>query len=148
MSQSRYLSEKTKEIVRNRANYLCEYCHTSERWQYVKFTIDHVIPLAKGGNNSLENLALACFHCNRYKSNKIRSLDPASQVEISLFHPRLQGWNDNFIWSFDRLCIIGVTAVGKATTEALQFNRPRLLEIRKADLEIGRHPPEHDFIQS
>jgi 5-methylcytosine-specific restriction endonuclease McrA len=35
--------------IRQRANYLCEYCHASEQWQYVRFTVDHVIPLAQGG---------------------------------------------------------------------------------------------------
>jgi 5-methylcytosine-specific restriction endonuclease McrA len=37
----------TRQAVRQRAAELCEYCHTSERWQYVPFTIDHVIPLPK-----------------------------------------------------------------------------------------------------
>jgi len=27
---------------------------------------------------------------------------------------------------------------------ALEFNRGRVITIRKADLEIGRHPPEND----
>jgi hypothetical protein len=27
--------------VRSRANYLCEFCHANERWQYVRFNVDH-----------------------------------------------------------------------------------------------------------
>ncbi|MCP4168338.1 MAG: HNH endonuclease [Chloroflexi bacterium] len=48
---------------------MCEYCHTSEEWQYVRFTIDHIISLSQGGTDYSENLTLSCFHCNRHKSN-------------------------------------------------------------------------------
>lgn len=37
------IPEDIQKQVRQRANYLCEYCHASEKWQYVAFTIDHVI---------------------------------------------------------------------------------------------------------
>ena len=70
MSFRRQIPENTQNMIRQRANFLCEYCHASEKWQYVPFTIEHIIPLAKNGTDSLDNLALACFHCNR---KKIRS---------------------------------------------------------------------------
>jgi hypothetical protein len=35
--------------VRDRARALCEYCHTAEHWQYVPFTVDHIVPLAYDG---------------------------------------------------------------------------------------------------
>lgn len=34
-------------------------------------TIDHLIPLSKGGDNRLENLVLACQECNRLKADKL-----------------------------------------------------------------------------
>jgi hypothetical protein len=34
-------------------------------------TIDHIVPLTKGGDNSLENLQPMCWNCNRAKSNVI-----------------------------------------------------------------------------
>lgn len=34
------------------------------------YHIDHVVPVAKGGTNSLDNLVLACPTCNRNKSAK------------------------------------------------------------------------------
>jgi 5-methylcytosine-specific restriction endonuclease McrA len=46
---------------------LCEYCHASEAWQYVEFTMEHLVPIAAGGETALDNLALACFSCNRRK---------------------------------------------------------------------------------
>jgi 5-methylcytosine-specific restriction endonuclease McrA len=70
--------------VRQRANFLCEFCHASEQWQYVRFTVDHVIPLSLGGSDNLDNLALACFHCNRQKTNRSTVLEPDSGLEVPL----------------------------------------------------------------
>ncbi len=148
MSANRYINEATQEQVRQRAKSLCEYCHASEQWQYVSFTVDHVIPIAKNGANSIDNLALACFHCNRQKSDKIQALDNQSLSEVPLFNPRTDSWQEHFIWSTDTLSIIGLTATGRATVTALKFNRARIINIRAADREIVRHPPPDDPIQS
>ncbi|MHC5739730.1 HNH endonuclease [Nostoc sp.] len=148
MSANRYISESTQNQVRQRAKFLCEYCHASEQWQYVSFTVDHVIPLTKGGANSIDNLALACFHCNRQKSDKLKSFDEKSLSEVPLFNPRTDSWPEHFFWSTDTLLIIGLTPTGRATVVALAFNRPRIINIRAADREIGRHPPADDPIQS
>jgi hypothetical protein len=126
----------------------CQYCHASEQWQYVSFTVDHVIPIAKNGANSIDYLALACFHCNRQKSDKIQALDNQSLSEVPLFNPRTDSWQEHFIWSTDTLSIIGLTATGRATVAVLKFNRARIINIRAADREIGRHPPQNDPIQS
>ena len=147
MSANRYISESTQNQVRQRAKFLCEYCHASEQWQYVSFTVDHVIPLTKGGANSIDNLALACFHCNRQKSDKLKAFDEQSLSEVPLFNPRTYSWQEHFIWSTDTLLIIGLTPTGRATVVALAFNRARIINIRAADREIGRHPPPDDPIQ-
>lgn len=144
---SRYISEATQNQVRIRAKFLCEYCHASEQWQYVPFTVDHVIPLSKGGSNNIDNLALACFHCNRQKSNKVTAFDEKSKTEVYLFNPRLDGWEEHFIWSKDTLHIIGITPKGRATVLTLDLNRKRIIDIRAADKEIGRHPPDNDPIE-
>ncbi len=148
MSANRYISEATQNQVRQRAKFLCEYCHASEQWQYVSFTVDHVIPLTKGGANLIDNLALACFHCNRQKSDKLKAFDEQSLSEVPLFNPRTDNWQEHFIWSKDTLLIIGLTPTGRATVTELVFNRPRIINIRAADREIVRHPPPDDPIQS
>jgi hypothetical protein len=141
------IPETIQEQVRQRANYLCEYCHASEQYQYVRFTVEHVIPIAGGGTNHFDNLALACFHCNRRKSDNLVAIDPQSQSEVSLFNPRCDRWNNHFIWSTDELSIIGLTPIGQATVKALALNRERVINIRAADKEIGRHPPPTDLVQ-
>jgi HNH endonuclease len=141
------ISPQVQNEVRQRANYLCEYCHASERWQYVSFTVDHVKPRSLGGGNGLENLALACFHCNRRKTNRFSVVVIETGNEIPLFNPRKDDWSDHFVWSADGLLIMGRTLIGRAMVEALALNRERVLSIRAADKEIGRHPPQNDPIQ-
>lgn len=34
-------------------------------------TVDHFIPISKGGTNEIENLRLACKECNKNKGNKL-----------------------------------------------------------------------------
>lgn len=140
-------SEAIQILVRQPANFLCEYCHTNEYWQYVRFTIDHLTAISDGGKDDFENLALACFHCNRRKSNKQFAVDIETGQIPALFHPRLHLWSERFIWSADGLQIIPLTATGRATVELLELNRERVLRIRSADVSVHRHPPEGDPIQ-
>jgi HNH endonuclease len=111
LSARQRISERIRRHIRQRTNYLCEYCHAAEQWQYVRFTVDHVIPRAQGGAETLENLALACFHCNRRKADRLTAVDPASGEEVPLFNPRRDVWGEHFIWSADGLSIIGTTPV-------------------------------------
>lgn len=146
MPSRRKISASLRRQVRQRANSLCEYCHASEQWQYVRFTIDHVNPIAQGGTDTLDNLALARFHCNRRKADRVTARDSVSQKEIVLFNPRQHRWNDHFIWSVDGLFIVGLTPTGRATVAALALNRERVVTIREADRVAGRHPPLGDPI--
>jgi hypothetical protein len=144
VNQRRKITPAVRDLVRQRAGGKCEYCHALERWQYVPFTVDHVIPLAEGGADDPDNLALACFHCNRRKANRLTALDPDSGVEVPLFNPRQDEWGAHFTWSAECLWVIGLTAVGRATIVALALNRERIIRIRAADQIAGRHPPPGD----
>jgi HNH endonuclease len=136
-----------RDAVRKRAKELCEYCHTNERWQYIPFTIDHIIPLSLGGIISLDNLALACFYCNRRKSNKIEIFDKTTGEPIALFNPRKMQWLEHFQWSDDFLTILPLTDTGRITVYALDLNRKRLKFIRAEDIAVNRHPPKDDLTE-
>ena len=58
------ISPAKKRLIRQRAGERCEYCHADERWQFVLFTVDHVTPRSLGGDDTADNLALACRNCN------------------------------------------------------------------------------------
>ena len=147
MSNRRRIPAKTQDRVRERAKGLCEYCHAVEEWQYVRFSIDHLTPVAHGGTNAFGNLALACFHCNRRKAADETATDPVTGKQTPFYNPRSDIWVDHFIWSFDTLTLIGLTPKGRATVAALETNRPWALNIRAADRAVGRHPPDDDPLQ-
>jgi 5-methylcytosine-specific restriction endonuclease McrA len=46
----------------------CYYCGASLKKEY---HVDHVRPLTRGGRNSIDNLVLACAHCNLTKSDRL-----------------------------------------------------------------------------
>lgn len=46
----------------------CFYCGCSI-WE--RYTIDHVIPLSKGGSNKVKNIVLACESCNHEKGDRL-----------------------------------------------------------------------------
>lgn len=58
------ISDEVKQAIRERARYVCEYCHSPERLSANRFTVDHVIPKTLGGSDDIDNLALACRRCN------------------------------------------------------------------------------------
>lgn len=53
--------------VYNKTEGHCAIC--GEFVPYTDFTVDHIIPLAKGGSNDLSNLQCSCGVCNRIKQD-------------------------------------------------------------------------------
>ncbi|MFZ4667406.1 MAG: HNH endonuclease, partial [Prochlorotrichaceae cyanobacterium] len=47
------ISNELKQAIRERAKYICEYCHSPERLSANRFTIDHLIPRSLGGSDKL-----------------------------------------------------------------------------------------------
>jgi len=140
----RYITSTEEIQIIERANRLCEYCRCSMDYSAQPFVIDHIVPIAEGGTTTMENLAFACGGCNGHKYTKIQALDPVSRELVSLYNPRTQKWLDNFVWSDDFLQAVGLTAIGRATINALQMNRSEVVNIRKLLLMAGLHPPNNE----
>jgi hypothetical protein len=117
----------------------CEYCGLSQEGQEATFHIDHVIPLVAGGETVAENLALACVSCSLRKAARQTAIDPQSGEEVALYDPRRDTWHEHFQW--DGVYLVGLTATGRATVEALNMNRVLILAIRREEAAVGRHPP-------
>ncbi|MGH9822473.1 MAG: HNH endonuclease [Blastocatellia bacterium] len=110
-------------------------------------TVDHVFPTSLGGMNTFDNLALACFHCNRRESTLRMALDGQGGRVVPLFNPRKHRWRDHFIWSGNGLLIVPLTPTGRVTVKEFDLNRERIQQIRAADVSVGRHPPFNDPVQ-
>ncbi|MBK5247338.1 MAG: HNH endonuclease [Peptostreptococcaceae bacterium] len=73
------LSKKTRFEVFKRDLFTCQYC--GKKAPDVILEVDHIKPVAKGGDNSIENLVSACYDCNHGKSDRV--LSDLSEVEKS-----------------------------------------------------------------
>ncbi|TVP62613.1 MAG: HNH endonuclease [Nodularia sp. (in: Bacteria)] len=63
-----------RKYVFERDKYQCQSCGKTQL--ETNLTIDHIIPLARGGQNDMSNLHTLCFTCNQKKTDK---LDPRFQ---------------------------------------------------------------------
>lgn len=61
-------SRDIKHILFGQQEGLCKGCKTT--FPYSNFTIDHIIPTAKGGADSDDNLQLLCNYCNSVKGDR------------------------------------------------------------------------------
>ena len=146
------VSASTRRFVRERAAFRCEYCHADERWQFVRFTIDHVVPRSEAGSDEEDNLALACRNCNERRSNRSQSRDPVGNEVVPLFNPRRDSWKVHFAWDAQEIHVVGLTPTGRATVSLLVSLLDRNDErhggtaprIRQRDREDGYHPAKGD----
>jgi HNH endonuclease len=134
---------RLRQEVIQRANNRCEYCGLSQLGQEATFHIDHIHPVASGGETTADNLALACVSCSLRKGARTVAIDPQSEQEVSLYHPRFNNWQEHFYW--DGVILVGKTPVGRATVVVLQMNRATILAIRREEILLGRHPADEDF---
>ena len=143
------VNRATRNLVRSRANFLCEYCHSAEESSSTLFTIDHILPRSIGGSDELENLALACHRCNNNRYNFVTGTDPETEQEVTLFNPRQQQWSEHFNWSADGLEIMGITPTGRGTCDRLDLNdlyhnEGAIIRVRRLWIRAGWHPPSND----
>ena len=80
---------KIANVLAQRSGWICGYCGcnlvpfgeddkycylTNGKWVLVDgffwSYLDHKIPVARGGNNDIENMVLSCRSCNRRKGKK------------------------------------------------------------------------------
>lgn len=76
MTIRKALSKKTRFDVFKRDAFACQYCGAHPPG--VLLHVDHVVAVASGGNNSIDNLVTACQPCNAGKG--ARALDVVPQT--------------------------------------------------------------------
>lgn len=119
----------TRARVRERAGNRCEYCHLQqEDSPLAALHVEHILPKVHGGNDDLENLALACIDCNLHKGTNLSGVDPETLRVTTLFHPRRHNWDGHFEWQGIR--IIGRTDVGRTTVRVLNMDSEDQLALR------------------
>jgi len=114
-----YIAEALRRAVIARAGGRCEYCGKPQV-SFFPHEVDHVIAQKHGGKTVLNNLAFACFECNRYKGSDVASFDPQTGQLTPLFNPRAQPWDEHF--RHDNGIIVSLTAEARTTAMLLRFN--------------------------
>jgi 5-methylcytosine-specific restriction endonuclease McrA len=87
----------TKNLIKKLCNYQCSYCGS-----FKDLTIDHIIPLSRGGEHSFENTTCCCRKCNEEKGNRtpeewgrtlyVKPYKPFSRLEIILKRSNVLEW--------------------------------------------------------
>jgi len=94
--RERMKTEKRSRVVRrsvwNRDDWTCQQCGTDVAtgldYNEPSYpTVDHVIPLAKGGEHSMSNTMTLCRRCNTIKSDAIVASDVESKLIFKVGTP-------------------------------------------------------------
>jgi HNH endonuclease len=124
-----YIPVTLRRQVIDRAGNRCEYCLLHADLAFFPHEVDHVIAEKHGGMTEADNLAFACWRCNRHKGSDLGSFDPETEEFSLLFNPRTQDWAEHFAIQEEH--IVGITPEGRTTVCLLQLNsEARLIERR------------------
>jgi hypothetical protein len=133
------ISDTTRQEVRARAGFACEYCGITERDAGSELTIDHFKPKSASGADDAENLVYACFRCNLHKSDYWTESETAPQI----FNPRLQSAAAHFLLAPDGV-IYAISEIGDLTIARLKLNRPPLVVHRR---KINKQLADREFFE-
>ena len=100
-----------RENILARDHYTCQYCGTQCSGE--QLTLDHVVPVVKGGGRSWDNIVTCCTVCNRKKGGRtpgeagMRLIRPAREPEwlVTLLHWTVgwrqvpPAWNDYLLFN-------------------------------------------------
>ena len=129
------LPQSIRQMVSERAGGRCEYCRIPQLATLHKHEPDHILPIQHGGNSQPDNLALACFRCNRYKGPNVGSYDDKPQKLVPFFNPRTQEWDDHFF--FENFEIFPKTPEGFGTINIFRVNDGERVLERKSLMEAN-----------
>ena len=133
------VSVRQRRLIHELAGGCCEYCRIGLGEQSAEFHIDHIIAVTHGGEDTDQNLCLACLDCNRKKGPNVAALDPLDGAPTKLFHPRLQDWTEHFRIGADA-SILGITPEGRTTVAVLGMNSEMRVEQRYKEMLLGSYP--------
>lgn len=136
-----YISVSLRRRIEQYDQGQCRYCYTQAVNSGIPLSFEHILPRSKGGQNTFENVCLACRSCNEFKASTTEGIDALTGEKAALFNPRLQRWLDHFVWSEDGTRIEGITPVGRVTSKQLRMNHAAIVAARRRWVSSGWHPP-------
>ncbi len=127
-----YIAADLRRRVVARAKAHCEYCRIPEDATVNGCEVDHIIAEKHDGPTTEDNLAYACFFCNRNKGSDLGSHRPNTHEFVRFYNPRIDRWEDHFGFDVnDPITVVALTEIGEATTRIFGFNDPNRLQERQ-----------------
>ncbi len=129
-----YIPLGLRRRIITRAGGKCEYCRIAETSTINGCEVDHIVAEKHNGPTTEENLAYACFFCNRNKGSDLGTYKPGTQDFVRFFSPRTDVWADHFYFDAnDQITILSRTDIGEATLRIFGFNDANRLQERQLE---------------
>lgn len=84
--RNRNFSNQTKDKLRERDGNICIYC--GDKMEIEEETVEHIVPVSKGGSNNPKNLMLMHLDCNK----KLADFHPRKKIQL-IVENRLKNGN-------------------------------------------------------
>jgi hypothetical protein len=157
MNKRKSISKKIRFEVFKRDSFTCQYCGSKS--PDVTLVIDHIMPVASGGTNTILNLVTSCFSCNSGKGKRSLNDDAVvsrkreqlaqlqerrEQMKMMLdWHNEIQEQHETSIsWVNDKLKSIsgyGANESGKAEISKLVRQFGLLVVLRGVEMSFERN---------
>lgn len=164
MAKRESISKKVRFEIFKRDEFTCQYCGSKP--PTVVLEIDHILPVASGGDNETTNLVTSCFDCNRGKGDRhLTAVLPKTAEMLALEQERAEqtaeyneflmrrrqadteliqrlGWNWN-----DRFLELGKFVFGQSRATSVRTFLKQLTEaeiLEAIDLAFERQFPKRD----
>ena len=139
---------KLKSFIFNRSNGKCVYCGAKAT------EIDHVIPRANGGTNSVHNLVASCKSCNKMKSNlTLKEFGKLVGKDYSYLKPKKLPKDASIVQAAKNYMVKEITKLVSDTTThdawLTKYNRDSLglpKEHYYDALSVGEVPTKFNFL--
>ncbi len=129
LDMRKQIPKKIRFEVFKRDAFVCQYCGSHP--PSVILHVDHIHPVSKGGDNSIDNLITACEACNLGKGASLLSGVPKTlkdkALEISEREEQLKGYGD----------------VLRKRAERLENESWKVAEVLMCDSNLGSYDREN-----
>jgi hypothetical protein len=129
------VSQSLRDFVKERANNRCEYCLMPNINSQREHEIEHILPRKHEGESVSENLAWACWRCNRHKGSDVGTFDSETTAFTFFYNPRTQIWAEHF--RLENAMVLPLTAEARVTVRLLRFNDAKRIEERHNLIEAN-----------
>lgn len=143
MADRKALSKKTRFEVFKRDGFVCQYCGAHPLAAILH--VDHIVAVADGGGDDMDNLVTSCQPCNLGKAARALSSIPQTlqdkAAEVAEREEQLMGYQAVLQSKRDRLEdeAWGIAAVLDPNSERDGFRTDWLISIKKFLDKLGYH---------